>query len=223
MGRCCSISTSMIYSMRRITGRRGLDITLPCNYDIKTNGPTEVCWGRGDLPFRGCSDQVLATDGHQVKEDTRVSSRYQLKGRLDEGDVSLTIMNITDEDTGLYGCRVQVPGLFNDLKDHVLLTVKAGEEMIKESTGLKMFDSINLKLSEPESGVSVATIKSPDQWSKDSMIHHGNGDKHLSYVLPATEIDKFLQAYATIGEHLLQEKQHSCSGRTERKYLQLFE
>ncbi|XP_024117011.1 hepatitis A virus cellular receptor 1 [Oryzias melastigma] len=113
---------------RRITGRRGLDITLPCNYDIKTNGPTEVCWGRGDLPFRGCSDQVLATDGHQVKEDTRVSSRYQLKGRLDEGDVSLTIMNITDEDTGLYGCRVQVPGLFNDLKDHVLLTVKAGSD-----------------------------------------------------------------------------------------------
>uniref|UniRef100_A0A3B3CHJ0 WD repeat and HMG-box DNA-binding protein 1 n=1 Tax=Oryzias melastigma TaxID=30732 RepID=A0A3B3CHJ0_ORYME len=88
---------------------------------------------------------------------------------------------------------------------------------------LKMFDSINLKLSEPESGVSVATIKSPDQWSKDSTIHHGNGDKHLSYVLPAAEIDKFIQANATIGEHFHQEKQHSCSGRTERKYLQLFE
>uniref|UniRef100_A0A3B3CAI9 Uncharacterized protein n=1 Tax=Oryzias melastigma TaxID=30732 RepID=A0A3B3CAI9_ORYME len=59
-----------------------------------------------------------------------------------------------------------------------------------------MFDSINLKLLEPEPGASVATIKSPDQWSKDSTIHHGNGDKHLSFVLPVAEIDKFLQANA---------------------------
>ncbi|RVE63363.1 hypothetical protein OJAV_G00135510 [Oryzias javanicus] len=118
---------------RKITGRRGLNITLPCNYDIKTNGPTEVCWGRGHLPYRGCSNQLLATDGHKVIEKTSVSSRYQLQGRLDEGDVSLTIMNATEEDDGVYGCKVQIKGLFNDEKHHVQLTVKRGEEMIKES------------------------------------------------------------------------------------------
>ncbi|RVE63333.1 hypothetical protein OJAV_G00135210 [Oryzias javanicus] len=113
---------------RKITGRSGLNISLPCNYDIKTNGPLEVCWDRGHVPFRGCSNQLLATDGHKVIENTRVSSRYQLQGRLDEGDVSLTIMNATEEDDGVYGCRVQVPGLFNDEKHHVQLTVKRGSD-----------------------------------------------------------------------------------------------
>ncbi|KAF6729418.1 Hepatitis A virus cellular receptor 1-like protein [Oryzias melastigma] len=85
----------------RVTGQTGLDFTLTCKYDIKYNGPTEACWGRGHLPLSGCSDQLLATDGHKVIEETRVSSRYQLKGRLDEGNVSLTIMNITEEDAGV--------------------------------------------------------------------------------------------------------------------------
>ncbi|RVE63362.1 hypothetical protein OJAV_G00135500 [Oryzias javanicus] len=109
---------------RKITGRRGLNITLPCNYDIKTNGPTAVCWGRGPVPASGCSNQLLATDGHNVIGETRASSRYQLQGRLDEGDVSLTIVNATEEDDGVYGCRVQIFGLFNDEKHHVNLTVK---------------------------------------------------------------------------------------------------
>ncbi|XP_024117010.1 hepatitis A virus cellular receptor 1 homolog [Oryzias melastigma] len=113
---------------RRVTGRRGQNLTLPCNYDIKTNGPTEVCWGRGPVPTSGCSDQLLVTDGYNVIEETRVSSRYQLKGRLDEGDVSLTILNATEEDTGLYGCRVQISGPFNDEKHHVNLTVKRGSD-----------------------------------------------------------------------------------------------
>uniref|UniRef100_A0A3B3BWA0 Ig-like domain-containing protein n=1 Tax=Oryzias melastigma TaxID=30732 RepID=A0A3B3BWA0_ORYME len=101
-----------------------LDITLTCKYDIKYNGPTEACWGRGHLPLSGCSDQLLATDGHKVIEETRVSSRYQLKGRLDEGNVSLTIMNLTEEDAGVYGCRVEIYGPFNDEKHEVSLTVK---------------------------------------------------------------------------------------------------
>ncbi|KAF6729398.1 Hepatitis A virus cellular receptor 1-like protein [Oryzias melastigma] len=107
-----------------VTGQTGQNITLTCKYDIKTNGPTEVCWGRGPVPTSGCSDQILATDGYKVKEYTRVSSRYQLKGRLNEGDVSLTIMNATEEDAGVYGCRVEIYGMFNDEKHHVNLTVK---------------------------------------------------------------------------------------------------
>uniref|UniRef100_A0A8C7ZMI8 Ig-like domain-containing protein n=1 Tax=Oryzias sinensis TaxID=183150 RepID=A0A8C7ZMI8_9TELE len=118
---------------KNVTGRTGQSITLPCIYDIKINGPTEMCWGRGPLPSSGCSNQLLATDGHKVMEESRASSRYQLEGRLDEGDVSLTIMNVTEEDAGLYGCRVEIFGWFNEEKHHVHLTVNRGEKMIKES------------------------------------------------------------------------------------------
>uniref|UniRef100_H2MEP6 Ig-like domain-containing protein n=1 Tax=Oryzias latipes TaxID=8090 RepID=H2MEP6_ORYLA len=94
----------------RVIGRMGQSITLPCKYDIKINGPREMCWGRGPLPSSGCTNQLLATDGHKVIKESRASSRYQLQGRLDEGDVSLTIMNVTEEDTGLYGCKVEIFG-----------------------------------------------------------------------------------------------------------------
>ncbi|XP_044079258.1 uncharacterized protein LOC122888642 isoform X2 [Siniperca chuatsi] len=75
-----------------------------------------VCWGRGEIPLSGCRNLLVSTDGHRVKEETRASSRYQLLGRLDAGDVSLTILNLTETDAGRYGCRVEVPGWFNDDK-----------------------------------------------------------------------------------------------------------
>ncbi|XP_020564298.1 T-cell immunoglobulin and mucin domain-containing protein 4-like isoform X2 [Oryzias latipes] len=115
---------------KNVTGRTGQSITLPCKYDIKINGPTEVCWGRGPLPSSGCTNQLLATDGHKVIKESRASSRYQLQGRLDEGDVSLTIMNVTEEDTGLYGCKVEIVGWFNDEKHPVHLTVNRAPRLI---------------------------------------------------------------------------------------------
>uniref|UniRef100_A0A3P9J233 Ig-like domain-containing protein n=1 Tax=Oryzias latipes TaxID=8090 RepID=A0A3P9J233_ORYLA len=115
---------------KNVTGRTGQNITLTCKYDIKTNGPTYVCWGRGPLPSSGCSNQLLATDGHKVINESRASSRYQLQGRVDEGDVSLTIMNVTEEDAGLYGCRVEIFGPFNDEKHPVHLTVNRAPRLI---------------------------------------------------------------------------------------------
>ncbi|XP_014850103.1 PREDICTED: hepatitis A virus cellular receptor 1 homolog isoform X2 [Poecilia mexicana] len=107
---------------RRVVGQTGQNVTLPCNYDIKTNGAVHVCWGRGEIPNSKCYNQLLSTDGHKV--ETRASSRYQLLGRLDEGDVSLTILSLTEEDAGRYGCRAEIPGWFNDEKHHVDLTVE---------------------------------------------------------------------------------------------------
>ena len=63
-------------------------------------------------------------------EGTRASSRYQLLGRLDEGDVSLTILNLRDSDAGRYGCRVEIPGWFNDDKHHFDLTIETGERIL---------------------------------------------------------------------------------------------
>lgn len=85
-----------------------------------------MCWGRGPIPNSGCNDQLIATDGKVVTE--RTSDRYQLLGRLDRGDISLTILNITELDSGQYGCRVHISGIFNDQKDHIQVIVETGEK-----------------------------------------------------------------------------------------------
>ncbi|XP_027129554.1 hepatitis A virus cellular receptor 1 homolog [Larimichthys crocea] len=106
-----------------VVGYEGQNVTLSCKYDIKYHKPQPICWGRGDLPKSGgCKNQLISTDGYKVEE--RVSSRYQLLGRLDDGNVSLTILNLTDSDAGRYGCRVLVYGLFNDEKHHIDLNIK---------------------------------------------------------------------------------------------------
>ncbi|KAA8586637.1 T-cell immunoglobulin and mucin domain-containing protein 4 isoform X2 [Etheostoma spectabile] len=107
-----------------VSVRTGEDVTLSCKYDINYYTPLSVCWGRGQLPNSGCNNQLISTDGHKVKEETRVSSRYKLLGQLDEGDVSLTILNVSETDAGQYGCRVEIPGLFNDDKHHFVLNVE---------------------------------------------------------------------------------------------------
>ncbi|XP_060942264.1 T-cell immunoglobulin and mucin domain-containing protein 4-like [Limanda limanda] len=103
--------------------RAGGNVTLSCRYDMKDQKQLSVCWNRGDIPSRICDNELIATDGLSVREDSRRSSRYQLLGQLDRGDVSLTILNVTESDAGRYGCRVDIPGLFNDAKHHFDLTV----------------------------------------------------------------------------------------------------
>uniref|UniRef100_A0A672ZFF9 Ig-like domain-containing protein n=1 Tax=Sphaeramia orbicularis TaxID=375764 RepID=A0A672ZFF9_9TELE len=112
----------------QIVGFRGQSVTLPCSYDIYHHGALSVCWGRGDLPNSGCNRQIIALDGQTVRKNTRLSSRYQLLGPLDQGDVSLTILNLKDEDAGRYGCRVEVTGWFNDEKYHIDLVINQGKK-----------------------------------------------------------------------------------------------
>ncbi|XP_036975040.1 uncharacterized protein LOC119031032 isoform X1 [Acanthopagrus latus] len=111
-----------------VVGQTGQNVTLSCKYNFKYYGELVVCWGRGDIPSKGCTNQLISTDGRRVIEGTRASSRYQLLGRLDEGDVSLTILNFTDSDAGRYGCRVEIPGWFNDDKHHFDLTIETVSE-----------------------------------------------------------------------------------------------
>lgn len=121
----------------RVVGQTGQNVTLSCKYDITSYGQLWVCWGRGQVPSSGCSDKLVSTDGHVVIEGTRASSRYQLLGRLDEGDVSLTILNVTGSDAGQYGCRVEIPGWFNDDKHHFNLIVERGENIsLKRPAGV---------------------------------------------------------------------------------------
>ncbi|XP_067422514.1 hepatitis A virus cellular receptor 1 homolog [Emydura macquarii macquarii] len=96
--------------MRRVVGQ---NVTLPCKYHVNNqNDITTMCWGRGQCPSSKCSQPILWTDGWRVTE--RLSSRYQLEGNLTQGDVSLTIVNAAEADGGVYCCRVEIPGWFND-------------------------------------------------------------------------------------------------------------
>ncbi|NXQ10662.1 HAVR1 protein, partial [Peucedramus taeniatus] len=96
-----------------VIGEVGQDITVPCYYSVQNrNSITSMCWGRDRCPNSKCSQTIIWTDGWRVTEQH--SSRYQLKGDLQSGDVSLTIVDAREADSGFYCCRVEIPGLFND-------------------------------------------------------------------------------------------------------------
>ncbi|XP_058234556.1 T-cell immunoglobulin and mucin domain-containing protein 4-like isoform X2 [Hemibagrus wyckioides] len=105
-----------------IYGFEGQDVTLPCKYDSGYHGVCDVCWMKGSIPRNGCGDQIIyATEKGVV---IRSSVRYQLYGNLRRGDATLTIHNARKSDSGKYGCRVHVPGWFNDKKFEVNLAIR---------------------------------------------------------------------------------------------------
>ncbi|XP_013992223.1 hepatitis A virus cellular receptor 1 isoform X2 [Salmo salar] len=109
--------------METVVGVAGRTVSLTCRYDLATLGLTEVCWGRGAQPsLFGCENTVIATNGVEVTY--RRSNRHRLPGKLRSGDVSLTIYNVGEGDSGFYHCRVALSGLFNDLTQTVHLIVR---------------------------------------------------------------------------------------------------
>uniref|UniRef100_A0A1A7Y1Y2 Ig-like domain-containing protein n=1 Tax=Iconisemion striatum TaxID=60296 RepID=A0A1A7Y1Y2_9TELE len=104
------------------TGHVGQNVTLACRYDTQTNGGFTFCWGRGTVPWFKCSNTILSFKNGDVI--FRKSPRYQLLGRVAEGELSLTIIDAQRADSGVYGCRVEVPGLYNDQKVNTHLVVE---------------------------------------------------------------------------------------------------
>ncbi|KAK5864912.1 hypothetical protein PBY51_016117 [Eleginops maclovinus] len=119
---CLSILTQVSSSTFEVTGLVGHNVTLPCRYDPKTHGVLSFCWGRGNLPNSQCSRTILSSEDGTVL--ILKSSRHQLRGSLLDGDVSLTILDAQWSDAGVYGCRVEIPGWFNDLKVNTNLLMK---------------------------------------------------------------------------------------------------
>lgn len=107
-----------------VVGLAGRDVTLTCHYDSAYYGTLAVCWGKGPIPNSGCGNELIRSDGAAVT--SRASERYVLRGDLQAGDVSLTVRQLEDGDAGTYGCRVDIPGWFNDHKHHTTLTVVPG-------------------------------------------------------------------------------------------------
>lgn len=104
------------------TAEVGKNAYLPCRYAVPASGTlVPTCWGKGSCPLSQCASMVLRTD--KVNVTYRKSSRYQLKGNFYEGDMSLTIENVTLADSGTYCCRIQFPGPMNDAKLELKLSI----------------------------------------------------------------------------------------------------
>ncbi|XP_051487560.1 hepatitis A virus cellular receptor 2 isoform X2 [Apus apus] len=116
-----------------VKGKVGQNITVPCSYSVKGKQDlTSMCWGRGSCPSSKCDRTIIWTDGWKVTH--QYNSRYMLKGNLERGNVSLTIVNAEEGDSGIYCCRVEIPGLFNDLMtNHKVVIEKAPGSTSKSS------------------------------------------------------------------------------------------
>ncbi|XP_021096328.1 hepatitis A virus cellular receptor 1 isoform X3 [Heterocephalus glaber] len=114
------LHTGSVFSTQ-VSAVEGQSVTLPCTYSVSGGSVTSMCWGRGPCPRNQCSDTLIWTDGHQVS--SRRNERYWLNQHIKQGDVSLTIENVTVGDRGQYCCRIEVPGWFNDIKKTISLSV----------------------------------------------------------------------------------------------------
>ncbi|XP_072256467.1 uncharacterized protein [Pyxicephalus adspersus] len=119
---------AMSYEVRSTVGDT---LTLPCTYSVISNNGYTMCWGKGHCTALWCDNVIIETDGSRVT--TRTFDKYQLLGDIKQGDVSLTITNVTQEDGKIYCCRVKIPGWFNDQKN--IYTVKVhGRQKLDTST-----------------------------------------------------------------------------------------
>ncbi|XP_053521897.1 hepatitis A virus cellular receptor 1 homolog [Artibeus jamaicensis] len=118
--------TDTAVSQPRVDGVVGQAVTLPCTYST-ARGTTSTCWGRGACAPSQCPNQLILTDGHHIT--FQKSRRYNLKGAISQGNVSLTIEDAAQSDSGTYCCRVEHWGWFTYLKVNILLDVKPAPPM----------------------------------------------------------------------------------------------
>nr|XP_023422191.1 hepatitis A virus cellular receptor 2-like [Cavia porcellus] len=108
----------------------GQNAQLPCTYSLPTTGSfVPVCWGSGACPAFDCSNLILRI--HEKNVTYMASRRYTLERDFHKGDVSLTITNVTLDDSGTYCCRVRFPGPFNDGKFNIKLVIRPSEYTFK--------------------------------------------------------------------------------------------
>ncbi|KAM8848418.1 hepatitis A virus cellular receptor 1 homolog [Synchiropus picturatus] len=109
-------------STLRLTGTVGQNVTLPCRYVKQPGVELDFCWGRGPVPTFKCSNTILSFVNGDVSFLSDHS--YRLLGRVSVGDMSLTIINAQMSHAGAYGCRVELPGWFNDYKVNMELLME---------------------------------------------------------------------------------------------------
>ncbi|XP_039631219.1 T-cell immunoglobulin and mucin domain-containing protein 4-like [Polypterus senegalus] len=119
----CLLWTGEVLSSSEVavTATAGHNVTLPCRSLSFRFGVHSFCWGRGECPLTGqCgSNEIYKWDGRLH----RMSDKYQLTGDIQRGDLSLTVVNVTMEDSGPYCCLIEILGPFNDERNSIRLTV----------------------------------------------------------------------------------------------------
>ncbi|XP_058852845.1 T-cell immunoglobulin and mucin domain-containing protein 4-like isoform X2 [Acipenser ruthenus] len=108
-------------SAQKVSGMLGQNVTVPCIYSVEGR-VMEMCWGRGECPYSKCTQTIISSDGNRV--NYKKSDKYGLFGNLQEGDVSLTILHPSEEDSGTYCCRMEIPGWFNDHRHNTQLIIE---------------------------------------------------------------------------------------------------
>ncbi|XP_056302681.1 hepatitis A virus cellular receptor 1 homolog isoform X2 [Danio aesculapii] len=144
-------------SSKLVVGQVGDTVTLPCKYDINTNGPLGVCWGRHQSLF-SCENTVISIDGLQL--DYRESHRFSLDSGLDRGDVSLTIKAAQKSDAGMYVCRIEIPGLFNDISYNVYLFISNGLDPKRVVSETQLAPTTTKQEKQDGTDVRMAEVKS---------------------------------------------------------------
>eukprot|EP00073_Rattus_norvegicus_P038702 XP_008765943.1 PREDICTED: T-cell immunoglobulin and mucin domain-containing protein 4 isoform X3 [Rattus norvegicus] len=119
-----------------IIGFLGQSVTLPCQYSSWSQSRNSMCWGRGSCPGSKCNGELLRTDG--TRTISRKSGKYTLWGSIRLGDVSLTISNTNQDDSGVYCCRIEVPGWFNDVKKTVRLELRRATTTKRPTTTTRL-------------------------------------------------------------------------------------
>nr|XP_025034843.1 hepatitis A virus cellular receptor 1 homolog [Pelodiscus sinensis] len=151
-------------------GLVGQNVTLPCRYRVDHESDiTSMCWGWGSCPISQCAQPFLWTDGWRVT--WRQSNRYQLGGNLTRGDVSLTIVNAAEADKGLYCCLVEIPGWFNNEKNHLEVVI----ERAKTSTALPHTypserSSVVPKTTVMPPWLSISGSEAPQAWNVSTSV-----------------------------------------------------
>ncbi|XP_075020370.1 uncharacterized protein LOC142088687 isoform X2 [Calonectris borealis] len=116
-----------------VRGVIGQPVLLPCIYQVaRYKDISDMCWGRGPCPNSKCNNKILHTTRNRVT--FRESQRYSLQGYISYGDVSLTIAKVKAEDAGIYCCRIEIPGLFNDIKRNIQLEVARAPPVMTTTT-----------------------------------------------------------------------------------------
>ncbi|XP_071615244.1 hepatitis A virus cellular receptor 2 isoform X6 [Heliangelus exortis] len=186
---CCSSSATMssYFSMNwillllctgptvlgsHVKGEVGQNITVPCSYSVKVKQDiTSMCWGRGSCPVSKCYQTIIWTDGWKVTEQH--NSRYMLKGDLLRGDVSLTIVNAQEADSGIYCCRVEIWGWFNDqTSNHEVVIEKAPGNTSKSTFTITRTWPLISASEAPHTNMSVSL--SSQQYS-ENWLYIGSG------------------------------------------------
>uniref|UniRef100_A0A667H8Y0 Ig-like domain-containing protein n=1 Tax=Lynx canadensis TaxID=61383 RepID=A0A667H8Y0_LYNCA len=138
-----SLLTDAVVSHKQVNGVVGLSATLSCAYST-AKGVTTMCWGRGVCPVSQCSDVIIWTNGSHVT--FRKHPRYK---------------TWLQTDSGLYCCRVEHSGWFNDMKLTLSLEIKPAV-VTSVPTSPRAFTSTS-SMSAPTQNLKPATSSSPVQ------------------------------------------------------------